>query len=221
MNAEVEQLDATRITQDERRIIRRQAILDAAEALFLEYGYPSVSLNAIVQRSGGSLATIYQMFGNKQGLLRAVVDRNSDESLRALETLFASDLSPRRILEEFAVGYLTFAASPRSIAFMRLVIAESLTDPEFGAAFDRDMQARYGTRLATLFEGWNASGCACIDRPLQAAELYFAVLLCNVPVRFLLGKSPEGTSREDVLWRLSCFLDHFGLKDEVGTDARN
>lgn len=214
MNVEAEQLDTQRMTQDERRSMRREAILDAAEALFLEYGYPSVSLNAIVQRSGGSLATIYQMFGNKQGLLRAVVDRNSDESLRELEALFAGNLSPRRILEEFAVGYLAFAVSPRAIAFMRLVIAESLTDPEFGMAFERDMQTRYVSRFASLFESWNASGRARIDRPWQAAELYFAVLLCNAPVRFLLCKQPEGMGREDILWRLACFLDHFGMKDE-------
>ncbi len=212
MNAEADQLDTPRKTQDERRVVRRQSILGAAEALFLEHGYPSVSLNTIVQRSGGSLATIYQMFGNKQGLLRAVVDHNSDESLRELETLFSSDLPPRRILEEFAVGYLAFVATPRSIAFMRLVIAEGLTDPEFGAAFDRDMQLRYVSRLASLFECWNDNGLACIDRTWQAAELYFAILLYNVPLRSLMGVPPEGMGREDIIWRLAGFLDHFGMK---------
>ncbi|MBB4631439.1 TetR/AcrR family transcriptional regulator [Sphingosinicella soli] len=215
MNVEPEQLDAPRMTQDERRTIRRQAILDAAEALFLENGYPFVSLSAIVQQSGGSLATIYQMFGNKQGLLRAVVDRSSDESLKELETLFTSKQSPRRILEAFAVGYLAFVASPRAIAFLRLVIAESLTDPAFGAAFDRDMQTRFVARMATLFERWNTERRARIDRPWQAAELYFAILMCNVPVRSLLGKPPGGTSREDIIWRLACFLDHFGFEDDA------
>lgn len=165
MNAEAEQLGAPRLTQDERRIARRQAILDAAESLFLEYGYPSVSLSAIVQRSGGSLATIYQMFGNKQGLLRAVVDRSNDEYLKDLDTLLASGLPPRRILEEFALRYLALTTTPRKIAFMRLVIVESLTDPDFGEAFDNDMQLKYITRLASLFESWNARGIAQIDRP--------------------------------------------------------
>lgn len=215
MNADAEQLDAPRLTQDERRTARRQAILDAAEALFLEYGYPSVSLNTIVQRSGGSLATIYQMFGNKQGLLRAVVDRNSDEDLRGLDTLLSSDLPPRRILEEFAIGYLKILTSPRTIAFMRLIITESLNDPEFGSAFDRDMQLRYVARIAGLFERWNAAGKALIDRSWEAADLYFALLLSNAPVRLLLGIQPEGASREDIIWRLACFLDHFGFKDDA------
>ncbi|MBA4760138.1 TetR/AcrR family transcriptional regulator [Sphingosinicella sp.] len=216
MNAEADQLDAPRLTQDERRTARRQAILDAAEALFLEYGYPSVSLSTIVQRSGGSLATIYQMFGNKQGLLRAVVDRSNDESLKDLDTLLASGLPPRRILEEFAIRYLAFATAPRKIAVMRLVIMESLNDPDFGAAFDNDMQMKYVAHIATLFENWNARGLARIDRPQQAAELYLAILLCNLPIRFMLGRPAEKPSREDTLWRLSGFLDRFGMKDEAG-----
>ena len=216
MNAEAEQLDAPRLTQDERRTARRQAILDAAEALFLEYGYPSVSLSTIVQRSGGSPATIYPMLGNKQGLLRAVVDRSNDESLKDLDTLLASGLPPRRILEEFAIRYLAFATNPRKIAVMRLVITESLTDPDFGEAFDNDMQMKYVAHIATLFENWNARGLAQIDRPQQAAELYLAVLLCNLPIRFMLGRLVEKPSREDTIWRLSGFLDRFGMKDEAG-----
>jgi len=99
---------------------------------------------------------------------------------------------------------------------MRLVITESLTDPDFGEAFDNDMQMKYVAHIATLFENWNARGLAQIDRPQQAAELYLAVLLCNLPIRFMLGRLVEKPSREDTIWRLSGFLDRFGMKDEAG-----
>jgi AcrR family transcriptional regulator len=79
--------DTTRIGDgrigDGRRGERRKAILDAAEEMFLEQGFARVSLGAIVRRSGGSLATVYEMFGNKQGLLRAVVHRRRDEGMVA------------------------------------------------------------------------------------------------------------------------------------------
>src|SRR3546814_4381236 len=78
-----------------RREDRRQAILDAAESLFLEQGYERVSVNAIVQRSGGSLATVYDLFGNKHGLLYAVVDRARDEGLKGVEDIYAQDSRPR------------------------------------------------------------------------------------------------------------------------------
>ena len=47
---------------------RRQAIMDAAKALFLSKGYAATSLEEIIATSGGSLATLYKLFGNKQGL---------------------------------------------------------------------------------------------------------------------------------------------------------
>src|SRR3546814_3090605 len=59
---------------------RQSAILDAAESLFLEQGYERTSLAEIVKRSGGSLATLYELFVNKQGLLRAIATRWCDRS---------------------------------------------------------------------------------------------------------------------------------------------
>src|SRR3546814_9806116 len=102
-----------------RREDRRQAILDAAESLFLEQGYERVSVNAIVQRSGGSLATVYDLFGNKHGLLYAVVDRARDEGLKGVEDIYAQDSRPGAILRELALRYHAFATAPRSLALMR------------------------------------------------------------------------------------------------------
>ena len=56
-----------------RRDARRHAMLDAALELFLEKGYGAVSLNEVVRRSGGSLSTLYDLFGGKLGLLKACV----------------------------------------------------------------------------------------------------------------------------------------------------
>ena len=44
---------------------RRKAILAAARDVFLERGYANSSIDAVVERSGGSKATVYQLFGNK------------------------------------------------------------------------------------------------------------------------------------------------------------
>ena len=52
-----------------KREARRDAMLDAALELFLERGYGAISLTDVVKRSGGSLATLYELFGGKLGLL--------------------------------------------------------------------------------------------------------------------------------------------------------
>ncbi len=194
-----------------RRQSRRTAILDAAEALFLEQGF-GVSLSMIVQRSGGSLATIYQMFGNKQGLLRAVIDRECARDLHDARQLFESALSPREMLQRFGIQYHGFVTSPHAIAFARLVIAESLNDPEFGRAFDRDMKAQYLGFFTQLFDTWQAAAKARIDHPRRAAELYFSLMLGNDTMKGLLGSDPEATGADMMGERLAPFFTHFRIE---------
>jgi AcrR family transcriptional regulator len=197
---------------DSRREGRRRAILDAAEALFLERGFTSVSLFQIVRRSGGSLATVYEMFGNKQGLLRAVVERSAQERLVALHEVWEIGQSAATILRAMAMSQHEFAMSPRTTALMRLVIAESLTDPEFGRKFHRDIRSHYVGKLADAFQAWSADGSARIDDPEAAAELYYAMIMCDAPIKALLGSDPERTCADRIEWRLAPFLTHFQIK---------
>ena len=53
----------------------RERILDAAEKLFIEQGYPNTSFAAIEREAGISRGSIPWHFQNKAGLLLAVVDR--------------------------------------------------------------------------------------------------------------------------------------------------
>ena len=52
----------------------RRAILEAAERLFLQGGYPATTMEAIAAEAGVSLKTAYLPFSTKSGLLRALWD---------------------------------------------------------------------------------------------------------------------------------------------------
>ena len=194
-----------------RRYDRRHSVLDAAEQLFLEQGFDRVSLGEIVRRSGGSLATVYEMFGNKQGLLRAVVERGREEGLQGIEEIGRDHEPPSEILRQLALRYHAFATSSRTVSLMRLVIAESLNDPEFGRAFDSDMKAKFVEPLAESLRIWTAEGKARVDDPEAAAELYFSTILCDAPLKALLGTSCPGPDPKILTWRLAPFLSHFGM----------
>lgn len=196
---------------DTRRENRRRAILSAAESMFLEEGFERVSLGAIVRRSGGSLATVYDMFGNKQGLLRAVVDRGCEEGLEGVEDIGRNGQTPDVILREFARRYYQFATSSRTLALMRVMIAESLRDPEFGQQFNHDVRSKHVDGLATAFRRWTAEGKARVDEPIAAAELFFSMVLCDAPVRAMLGVAPEPIDADRLEWRLAPFLANFAI----------
>lgn len=193
---------------DPRRLERRKAILDVAEEMFLDQGFDRVSLAAIVRRSGGSLATVYELFGNKQGLLRAVVQRHKDAGMGGLLDVPPGE-APSATLRRYAHQCHAFATAPRSVALLRIVIGESLAHPEFGREFHHEMNLGAATQLADCFRAWTEAGQAAIDNPESAVELFFAIVMCDAPLKTMLGVMPTQAECGEIDWRLDAFLTMF------------
>jgi AcrR family transcriptional regulator len=62
----------------------RRSIVEAAEALLEEDGYEALSMRRLAARSGYALPTLYHHFGDKPGLLGAVLDERFRELVAAL-----------------------------------------------------------------------------------------------------------------------------------------
>ena len=135
---------------------RRSAIVDAAETLFIEQGYDRTGLADIVRRSGGSLATLYDMFGNKQGLLHAIAIRWRDETAaaRARREFPGSD-SPNEILLGYVRSECAIWRAPRTAALIRMLVSESLRDRAFAAGVYRDIHLPFVADLRSLFSTWS------------------------------------------------------------------
>ena len=58
---------------------RYEKFVQAGLDIFLEKGYENTSLTDIIKKSGGSLASIYKFFQNKEGLFRAILERGFDQ----------------------------------------------------------------------------------------------------------------------------------------------
>ena len=52
----------------------RRSILDAAERLFEQHGYPATTMEQVAAEAGVALKTVYVAFATKSGLLRALWD---------------------------------------------------------------------------------------------------------------------------------------------------
>src|SRR5262245_39260887 len=90
---------------------RRQALLEAARAVFLEKGYANATIDAVVERAGGSKATVYGLFENKEGLLAALVAEAAEE-LSALVKPSALDGKIDEYLRDFGRHYLDILTRP-------------------------------------------------------------------------------------------------------------
>jgi AcrR family transcriptional regulator len=88
----------------------RQRLLDAASELFYEEGVHTVGVDRVVERAGVAKATLYTVFGNKDGLVRAyLVARHERIRDRMTRELAAKYKTPReRLLGVFDVQGLAF-----------------------------------------------------------------------------------------------------------------
>lgn len=57
------------------RIPPRERLIESARTLFCRYGINSVGVDAIIEAAGTAKTTLYKLFGSKDGLVEAVLDR--------------------------------------------------------------------------------------------------------------------------------------------------
>jgi AcrR family transcriptional regulator len=89
---------------------RREQLLDMTALIISESGFSAVTIQSVARRAGISRPIVYEHFGDLQGLLTALVER---ETTVALEQVSASSLSelaggdPTELLIESLRTYLT------------------------------------------------------------------------------------------------------------------
>lgn len=109
------------------RADRRSAILLAAERLFAQHGYHSVTIRQIADEAGVPLALVGYYFGPKHDLFHAVFahwNTTIEQRLSALDAALAGARGPRRlerIVEAFVRPVFRLRASPEGQYYARLV----------------------------------------------------------------------------------------------------
>ena len=83
--------EAAALRRQQNRTDARRAILDATEALLTESGLGGFSMRALVQECGYSAPTIYHYFGDKPGLIDAVLEARLEDLVAELEQVPGDD----------------------------------------------------------------------------------------------------------------------------------
>lgn len=168
-----------------RRDKRRQAMLDAAAALFSEKGYEATTLSEVVARSGGSLSTLYELFGSKAGLLVAMVGERCGHIAAVIDGVAVAGRSPADALREIGRYLLDQLTHTDSIGLLRIVIAESPRQPELGRLFFEAGPTAGRRIMGSYLAGESRRGTLCIDNPEAAAVYFFHMLLGDLQMRAL------------------------------------
>jgi AcrR family transcriptional regulator len=155
----------------DRGVARRQAFLQAAREVFLEYGYEAASVNEVVRRAGGSLATLYTQFGNKEGLFFAVAQDQFDRFVTEMAPPHCVEGLPlEQALQTIGEHFVRAMLLRDNVAFFRLVVGEGRKFPELLQRYVTEAGDRVRVELARHVE---RAGIA----DAEASTSYFIELL--------------------------------------------
>jgi len=147
-------------------------MLKAARICFLDRGFLRTTISDVLALSGGSRATVYEEFGDKEGLFAALVASILDDmSLPAI-----ADGPPDKVLRELGRSYLEQLLDPEALALYRVVLGESTHMRQLGPAIFRAGPRAASDALALRLAAWVRSGELVLENPRRAATLFLAMV---------------------------------------------
>ena len=178
--------------RDETRSLRQQQIEQAAYALLEEKGYAGTSMQSIARKARASNETLYNWYGDKQGLFKALVTRNAAEVKTLLEAELSSGHDARATLVLLGPRLLALLLGNRAIALNRAAAADPTG--ELGATISKAGREAVMPLLEQVLEDARLKGqltCARVD---EAAALYLDLLVGDLQIRRVIGRVPAPTT---------------------------
>lgn len=184
--------------REERSRQSRELILSAAADLFAENGYHSTSLVDVAERSGVSRGSIPWHFGDKLGLLRAVVEQLHHDMAESMATPLADGARGAG-----GIAHLGTTAVRRHTTKLFLALLHEASDP---ASAIHDSFARIHADMRHYLRAWLAGPEIEAELPhgVRPDDLACAIVGAIIGINQQWSLSPEAvdmTAAYDALVR--------------------
>ncbi len=167
---------------------RRRRLLEAAIRLFAEKGFEATTLTDLVNEAGGSRTSLYEYFGDKEGLLRAVTVEHCDRLLADLAALRPDpSMTPEVALKRMGLRFVEGLMDEEAMAVLRILIAEGSKFPEMGDFVLRRGPDSVVERTAEYLLDLAEAGKLRIDHPEDAARAFISLLIGDIMLRRLIS----------------------------------
>jgi AcrR family transcriptional regulator len=177
--------------RSEKKEKRQQVIFSAAYELLARKGYKGTSMLAVAKAAGASNETMYNWFGNKQGLLAAMIEGNASGASSILseasskETMNANDIN--ETLVNFGDVLLQMLTGERAVALSRAAAADVSDGNVLGPLLAENGREKLVPQLVRFFENAIDKGNYKLHDSREMTEIYLALLLADVQIRRVIG----------------------------------
>ena len=172
---------------------KSEAILDAASDVLGERGL-SAPMEEIARRAKVSKQTVYNHYGSKAELVRALVERRVATITAPLREHGAED-RPEETLRAYARTLLTVVTN-KNYGLMRVTIQSAGEMPDLAREVFEAGPKHSRAQLAAFLEMETRAGRMKVDNPQQAAEFFGGMVLGHRQTKALLGLAPDLTEAE-------------------------
>lgn len=188
---------------------KRQAILQAAVALFPVKGFSGVSMMEIAEKANVSKLTLYSHFADKEDLFTQAVIDCCEQQLPATRFNLAPELDLQQALLAIGRGFLELVLDEKALTLHRMIIQQSTTDAAHAQLFFNAGPARMLSEMRSFLEQAARSGALAITEPQLAAEHFFCLLKGLIYLQVMMGlRLPPAKSEREAHVRevVSLFL---------------
>lgn len=174
--------------REEKRTQRQQQIENAAYEVLEAKGYSGTSMLGIAKQAKASNETLYNWYGDKQGLFQALVTRNAEEVKKHLQAELQSDNDALSILGTLGPKLLALLTGDRSVALNRAAAADS--SGELGATLSKAGREAVFPLLEQVLLRAKDEGQLHFEHSGEAVGLYLDLLLGDQQIRRVIGRLP-------------------------------
>ncbi|MCG8918759.1 TetR/AcrR family transcriptional regulator [Actinokineospora sp. PR83] len=200
------------------RIDKRESILGAAFTVFAREGYAAASVDAIAAEAGVAKPTVYNHFGDKEGLFRAVVvaeaERAVVKNLAVVHRLQDTGDDIRPLLVDVGSRLVECYSDDRSWALRRLLYAEVTKFPDLFDVVRAGAADQVAEALADRLARLSLAGRLRRLDPVAAAEQFAALLTGPMEARSRMGTKALGEAEYRAVAEaaVDTFLAAFGAQ---------
>jgi TetR/AcrR family transcriptional regulator of autoinduction and epiphytic fitness len=195
----------------------RGAIVAAAERLFLERGFGSVSMDELAETAGVARRTLYNQFSSKEEIFREMLLRLSSQLEDAFPPGVETQGEVEHVLRLVARMILKLHKNPEYLGFLRMVVADSRQFPWIAEAFATVMDPQT-ERIARYLAHLSALGILDCRNPMLAAHQFMGMLNELSLWPWMMGREGLPVSAEDAVEEtIQMFLTHYRATNLSGT----
>ncbi len=168
---------------------RQGEILDAALRVFIIAGN-SFTMDHVAQEALCSKETLYNWFGNREGLLRATISWQAAKVREPKIDLKQIDVASfENALENFATDLLSVLLSETSVALNRAAISSvNSKQSELGKLLLENGRFAMGRRIKPLLKAARKKSLINFKSDEETFRILFGLIVRDVQLRLLLGE---------------------------------